>query len=490
MAKNGLLSLEGEDIVIQGLDTIIKFTRFHPSNVDVFFNGLVLAEDLKADTGTILYTKDNEISHERVAKLLKLRESNPNLDFTFKIKRSEELLNKFREEIKQRMLKLFKRRQSTKVYRSLMVDVASPVESFFDQILADENVTLSLYQIRFICESAKSQRAVFYSDHAINMALFSLAIASNEKFKDVVGKDKDKLLEIIRAALFHNYGALLEIEEILELPSDERIKKYWEANLKNMDKIASLKFSYELMMGIRGLCDYQTGRRDFLNKLEGAELIANILIVAEMFLQKESGLFGEPGVARDVVDQMNVKLMEKELNDVAVQALTLGLNLTDIFDFYTELDRLINKCSYDAAVPYPLTGFSSPSIFVCKKRVTECRYIELSVKAVNLITKLGELQPGEYNRCKLLTPELMSFYDEHYVEIKQTVSGKPESGSDVKPETPVAAPKSAPSSKPAPKAADAKPSPAGKPAQTEKPAQADTPAQAEKPTQAEQPEKS
>jgi hypothetical protein len=176
--------------------------------------------------------------------------------------------------------------------------------------------------------------------------------------------------------------------------------------------------------------------------------------------------------------------------------LTLGLNLTDIFDFYEEMDRLINKCPYDSAVPYPLTGFNSPSIFVCKKRVNKCRYLELSVKAVNLITKLGELQPGEYNRCKLLTPELMSFYDEHYEEIKQTVSGKPESGSDVKPGTPVEAPKSAPSSKPPPKAADAKPSTAEKPAQTaepsqaEKPAQADTPAQAGKPAQAEQPEKS
>lgn len=166
MAKIGLFSLEGENIIIQGLDIIAKFTRFHPVNVNLFLEGMVLAEDLKADTGTILYTKDNEISHERVSKLMRLRESNPDLDFTFKIKRSEDLLNKFREEIKQRMLKLLKRRQSTKVYRNLMVDVASPVESFFDQILADENVTLSLYQIRFICGSAKSQRAVLYFDHA------------------------------------------------------------------------------------------------------------------------------------------------------------------------------------------------------------------------------------------------------------------------------------------------------------------------------------
>ncbi|MBN2288762.1 MAG: hypothetical protein JXQ83_05470 [Candidatus Glassbacteria bacterium] len=467
MPKKSLLSLEGEDIVIHGLDTIVNFTRFHPVNVNLFLDGLELADDLKADAGTILYTKNTEISHERIAKLLKLRESNANLDFNFQIKRNEKLLNKFREELKERMLTLLKRRQATKVFKDLMVGVANSIESFYDILFEDEEILLALYRIRFICVSAESQRSIFYADHAINMSLFALAIAESRKMEEAIGKNKEKSIEIVKASLFHNFGALLEIDEILQLPANERPQKYWEANLKGLDKITSLKFSYELMMGIRGLCDYHAGRRDFIPKLEGSELLANILVVADVFLQSESGLFGEPVEARTVVDKMNVKAMGKELNDVVIQALTLGLNLTDIFDFYSELERLKSKCPYESAVPYPLTGFNSPTIFVCKKRVTKCQYLEVSVKAVNLITKLGELQSGEYNRCKLLTPSLMSFYDEHYEEIKESTTEKPKGQAAAKPG---AAPKTGPSSKPLPKAADAKPAAAeaAKPAQAEK----------------------
>ena len=146
---------------------------------------------------------------------------------------------------------------------------------------------------------------------------------------------------------------------------------------------------------------------------------------------------------------MNVEVMEKHLNELAVQALTLGLNLTDIFDFYAELDRLVKKCPYNSAVPYPLTGLYTPSLFVCKKKVTKCPYLELSVKAVNLIQRLGELAPGEYQRCKLLSPKLSAFYDEHYEEIKESTTDKARAEGKVKEAVPVraGAPKKEPDKK-------------------------------------------
>jgi len=166
----------------------------------------------------------------------------------------------------------------------------------------------------------------------------------------------------------------------------------------------------------------------------------------DAFLQKERGLFGERLEARQGVDQLNIKMMEKQLNDVVVQILTLGLNLSDIFDFYNELDRLVKKCPHNAAVSYPLTALYSPTIFVCKKNVTTCAFLELSVKAVNLIQPLGDLSKGEYHRCKMLTPNLTAFYEEHYDEIKKSTAEKATTTvklKDVKPikgETPAAAP--------------------------------------------------
>ena len=62
------------------------------------------------------------------------------------------------------------------------------------------------------------------------------------------------------------------------------------------------------------------------------------------FLIKESGLFGEPLDVRTIVDKMNIRALEGQYHEKTVQALTLGLNLTDIFDFYAEMDRLKKKC--------------------------------------------------------------------------------------------------------------------------------------------------
>ena len=156
-----------------------------------------------------------------------------------------------------------------------------------------------------------------------------------------------------------------------------------------------IQLKSEILKAIQYICEYNFGIKGFITSRKWPATIANIVLVAEMFLQKESGLFSKPQKARDVVDQLNVLMMEKELNEFAVQALTLGLNLIDIFDFYKELDHIMGKCPYDySRVPYPLTGFKSPSLFICKKEKTECRHIESSLYAVDLQKSIGKLSPG------------------------------------------------------------------------------------------------
>ncbi|HUU26582.1 MAG TPA: hypothetical protein VM123_02115 [archaeon] len=424
MNTDEIFFAEADYLGIQGIDTITKVTRYTPQNADIFLDGLELAEELRAKSGTILYPKDAEVTWERLGRLMQLRESNPNLDFLFKIKRSEKLFNQFRKEIRERMRVLLKRRQGMKIFMDLMSTADAFFQPLAEKILADENITLELFKIRFICDSAKSSRATFYADHMIDVALLSLAIATSLKLKPAIGEDQGKLVQIMKAAMFHGYGAIYEINKILETPEGERSQIFWEANRKELKKIASLELGDNVIAAIQSLYEYHAGKRDFISDSGWPGVMKNILIVASVFLEKERGLFGEPLEAKMVVDRMNVKVMEKQLNDLAVQALTLGLNLIDIFDFYIEMDRLVKKCPYDSAVPYPLTGFKSPTIFVCKRNFTQCRYLELSVNAVSLVKRLGDLRPGEYNRCKLLCPKLIAFYDEHYEEIKETTLEK------------------------------------------------------------------
>jgi len=426
MSLEDIFSLETESLTLKGLDTVVRFSRFKSQEGSAFLEGLELAEDLKIDTGTTLYPKGTEMTRERIYRLLRFRESNPNLEFLFKIKKTDKLINRLRRELQERLELMLKRRQSSKKFSKLTLGLTHTFSTLVDEALQEQDVVLSLYKMRFICQCAESSKAFHFVDHSLNVAIFALAIAHSKKFGTILGDEQEKVIHLLQAGLFHNYGAVLEIDRILDAPAGERLQMYLQANRQGLKKLAALELDEEVIEAVRSLCDYHDGKRDFIADVKRAAL-ANILVVADIFLSKEAGLFGDPMDVRDLVDQMNVKVMEKQLNDLAVQALTLGLKLDDIFDFYAELERLIKKCPYDSAVPYPLTGFMSPTIFVCKKTVKKCFYLEISVKAVNLIQRLGELRAGDYHRCKLLSPQLTAFYDEHYTEIKETISEKAKS---------------------------------------------------------------
>jgi hypothetical protein len=253
--------------------------------------------------------------------------------------------------------------------------------------------------------------------------LISLAIAQSESYAGIINDDREKLKQISKVGLFHNYGALTQIEKILQYSEDKWQQMYREANQNGYFALGKVKLGFEIMDALRFLSEYTIGSKDFVKSDEWPATMANIVLVADIFFLRESGLFDEPQGARDIVDQLNVQVMENELNERAVHALTLGTNLQDIFDFYQEIKQLESKCIYNySGVPYPLTGFKSPTLFICKNNVAQCKYIDGSVYAVILVKPLGELKPGKYHRCWLLSPRLTEFYKKHYREIKGTTT--------------------------------------------------------------------
>ena len=101
-----------------------------------------------------------------------------------------------------------------------------------DEMLSDDNFTLTIYKMRFNCETSKTKTAMSFFDHSINVAIFSFAMASAELYSDIVKGDKSKLMDIMKAGLFHNYGAVSNIEMVIEAPESEQLKIYWDVNQK------------------------------------------------------------------------------------------------------------------------------------------------------------------------------------------------------------------------------------------------------------------
>ena len=107
-----------------------------------------------------------------------------------------------------------------------------------------------------------------------------------------------------------------------------------------------------------------------------------------------------------------------------VDSLAKGLKFDNLFDFYHELEQLVQACHRQAGRPYPMTGFKSPIIFVCQKNIKECKEYVASAKSITVFKEVGGLEEGSYGRCEGLSDKLASFYEEHYHEIKEEVLEK------------------------------------------------------------------
>ena len=148
MNPGEVFSIDSDIIELRGVDAIIKFTRYNPQKPKLFLGGLELSEDLLNESGTVLYTRGTNISPDRVARLLRLRESDAEMNPLFKIKRSAELIQGFRKRIKSRVKKIVGQRMETKGFQSLVSDISNKIEEFMDEILTDENFTLTIYKDR------------------------------------------------------------------------------------------------------------------------------------------------------------------------------------------------------------------------------------------------------------------------------------------------------------------------------------------------------
>ncbi len=133
---------------------------------------------------------------------------------------------------------------------------------------------------------------------------------------------------------------------------------------------------------------YHQGEKDVIYENEHMDAnYANVLITADIMV---SGLFGDPLPLRSATDQMYVK---------------------------HEPERLKKACLLQKyAQPYPMKGFKSPVLVLCSGRRNDC--------AVNLIKASSGLEPGAYGRCKLLSKQLVKFYESHYQGIKKILYSK------------------------------------------------------------------
>ncbi|MFC1555123.1 HD domain-containing protein [candidate division KSB1 bacterium] len=415
---------------IENLKAFLKIMKFDPAVKKMFPKGFTLAEPINNNTGGILFPKDTDLSVESISRLIKLKENNPDYNFNISLKKSKKVSSHFREVIKRDFNKLIDAKKGKQEFRKSIGRLEKTLEMYLDDILSDDELIYLLFRGRSIDEVTSKSGIPRHFYHSINVSIFALEILQNALMTTGTRFDKPDLINVAVLGLIHDMGAIENVGQYVELPIEKQKDYYMQETTQSFLAAKSISLENELVEALKKYGEYHKGNKEVIEKNDDIEdKYANILITADVMDLLVSGLFGDPVPLKTATDQLYVQASNKNLRRGYVDALAKGLKLNDLFDFYRELERLRKMCLLKKyARPYPMLGFKSPVLVLCGGKRNDCKEYARSSKAVNLIKASSNLEPGAYGRCKLLSQELVKFYESHYSDIKENIIIKQEEG--------------------------------------------------------------
>ena len=408
---------------LENLGAFLKIMKFNPEVKNLFPTGFQLAEPINNNTGGILYPKDTELNTDRVVRLQQLKENNPDYNFVISIKKSKKVADYFRSVIKKDFTKLLDAKKNKQEFRKSIGRLEKSFELYLDDILKDDELIYLLFRGRSIDEILSKSGIPRYFYHCINVSIFALEIVQNSLMSTGVRFEKQDLINIARLSLVHDMSGIENLGQNANLSIEKKKEYFLKDTSQSFMAAKSINMENDVVQALKKFGAYHQGDKEIINQNEHMDVnYANVLITADVMDLMVSGLFGDPMPLRSATDQMYVKATNKELRRGFVDALAKGLKLNDLFDFYYELERLKKACLLQKyAQPYPMKGFKSPVLVLCSGRRKDCVEYEKDSKAVNLIKASSGLEPGAYGRCKLLSKQLVKFYESHYEDIKENI---------------------------------------------------------------------
>ncbi|MFC1493445.1 HD domain-containing protein, partial [candidate division KSB1 bacterium] len=343
--------------------------------------------------------------------------------FKLSVKKSKAVANFFRDTIKRDFTKALESKKNKQEFRKSIGRLEKTIGMYIDDILRDDELIYILFRARSIDELSSKAGIPRYFYHQINVAIFALEILQNSLLNTGIRFDKNDLINIGILCLIHDIASIENLGHYIDLPVD-KVKEYYFQELQQSFITAKMiNLEMDIIDSLKKFGEYYQGKKEVLFEEDGKAIsYANVLITADIMDLKVSGVFENPTPIRTATDQLYQMSNNKELKRGFVDALAKGLKLNELFDFYREIERLNKACLLKKyAKPYPMLGFKSPVLYLCAGKRRDCREYAKDSKAVNLVKASSGLEPGTYGRCKLLSKELVKFYESHYSDIKENV---------------------------------------------------------------------
>jgi len=420
---NELFQITETSLDIENLKSLVYMFKFSPELKKLFPKGFILADSVNNKTGGILYSKDAELTPEHVERLVRYANQNEDFNTPIKIKKDKNVVEYFKKKIHDDFKKNFETKKVRKEFYRSIKKIEKTFNNFIGDILANDEMIYKLYRARMLTELADESGNPVYYFHTLNVMLYSIEILQNSVFTVGQKFSRQNLINIGISALLHDYGAMENARSINELPIEQRQKAYFEANSDNQYLAQDLSLNAEVGDILKRCSEFNLGNeKSIWDDEKISSYLAHIITIADKIDIRNSGLFGERVPLKKAVDFLYVLAQEKKLKKGFVDSLSKTMNFQDLFDFYYELQKLKKSClKGNFSAPYPLFGFKSPVLVLCKTRRLDCPYYARNEKSVTLVKSNSGLEPGSYGRCKKLSNDLIKFYQSHYKEIKTDV---------------------------------------------------------------------
>ncbi len=411
-----------ETVEFDSLESLEAFILYQPNMKIGSDAGFLLADNLLNQKGGILYPKGMDLDGDRLARLRRLHENNPEWEFSFSLLKNDRLKKTLASRIINQFERILKARKGKNEYRRLMERVEKLLEKYQDELFSLDDFVYVFYQTWFTELSNSEDGRTPYFWHQLSTTLWALGIVNQAHQVLGIKFENEDYLRVLQTAILKNMAGIEGVAFAKKKTPEELQAMYIQANSNSYAVAKRLQMAAEVCDAVRLCSDYDQGKRDMVTQDDAASKYANIVIAADFFDSRILGLFAQPKPPQEAADKMYVAAQEKHFVKAYVDALAKGLKFGQLFDFYFEIERLSNACSFGPGKlgrPYPMTGFKSPVIYVCKGHMVKCPYFSASTKSVTIFKKIGDLDEGSYGRCELLSKQLLRFYEQFYDQIKE-----------------------------------------------------------------------
>ncbi len=433
-SESGATSEQSKFEPMQFTDKTIILSSFHEFDLFSVFLELnlrdkneqnwhcTLAKDLKNENAAVLCRAEKQIDAHIFSLLEKVHDRNPNFNFHIEIWKDKE--------IKKRLKEVFQTTVLIQMNSNYIIEKAGkPIFDYYDDkftrvidhVLNNENLLYSLYGHAFFNMKEKKGQYAFDRQiiSGIRRALMALGIAFTDK-----QAREDEFYEQIFLTAFVLSFCMIEIQT-KRLHDASYQKKALDLTLKNLDRFqGELKLDAMIWQAIKLVIESKfASNYDYIDQDSEVATLAQIVAVGDLFEQLIALEADTQVDASRALDIIYVLAKKGKFKQKPVDDLAHWLEMQEVFRFYKTLERLENSCHFgpnkeNLAVPYPMRGVGSPTLFVCKGNNTACEHLSSAFKKINIQEATYNLRFGAYTKCSWLTNELKVYYNKYYSKIK------------------------------------------------------------------------